>query len=225
MKEKFLDYPITNTLIALNILIFLYMSISTLSINFDTHYLYDMGAINGEAIFTQGEVWRILSGIFLHASLEHIFMNMLSLWMIGYMMEKEFRQSEYLSIYLISGISGALSSIYMQPFAIGVGASGAIFGIFGAFGGYVIANRNHISNVNAHIKQFLLILGLNIGLGFMIPNIDMSAHLGGLSIGFIGGLMIRNYFKIYLMGSLIFIGLAFLYSRSNHIDMLKIITF
>ncbi len=225
MKEKFLNYPITNTLILLNIFIYLYMVFEIKSLSFDTQYLYNMGAINGEAILNHAQIYRIITGIFLHAGVDHIAMNMLSLWMIGYLIEDAFGAKNYLIIYFISGIVGAISSIYIQPFAIGVGASGAIFGIFGAFGGYIIANRNEIYGATNHLKQFALIIALNLGLGLMIPNIDMSAHIGGLLIGFIGGIALRDYFKIYIIGSFIFIVCFYLYAKNNHLSMLEVVIF
>ena len=94
---------------------------------------------------------------------------------------------------MFSGFLGGLVSLYMHPASVGVGASGAIFGIFGALAGFYLAHRGQIEeHSKAFMKDFAIIMGINLVLGFSIEAVDVSAHMGGLVIGFIGGFIISK---------------------------------
>jgi rhomboid protease GluP len=81
----------------------------------------------------------------------------------------------------------------MHPASVGVGASGAIFGIFGALAGFFLAHRSKIeAHTKAFMKDFGIIIGINLVLGFSIESIDVSAHVGGLIVGAIGGYLISK---------------------------------
>jgi rhomboid protease GluP len=96
-------------------------------------------------------------------------------------------------IYLFSGLIGGLASLYMHPNSVGIGASGAIFGVFGALAGFFLAHRGKIAeHSKAFMKDFGIVLGINLVLGLSIPSIDVSAHLGGLLVGLIGGFVISK---------------------------------
>jgi len=144
--------------------------------------------------------------MFLHGSLLHITMNMLSLWFVGRVVESWFDKFSYLIIYFASGIIGGLVSIYFHPNTVAIGASGAIFGIFGAMVGFVLVNRNRLASFEEFLKQFGIILLLNLGIGVIFDSVDLSAHVGGLIIGLIGGYMCaksRNFKYIYLVISIV----------------------
>ena len=81
----------------------------------------------------------------------------------------------------------------MHPASVGVGASGAIFGIFGALAGFFLAHRNKIAaHSKAFMKDFSIIIGINLVIGFSIESVDVSAHIGGLVIGLIGGFVLSK---------------------------------
>ena len=84
-------------------------------------------------------------------------------------------------------------SLYMHPVSVGVGASGAIFGVFGALAGFFLAHREKIeSHSKAFMKNFAIIIVINLVIGFSIPSVDVSAHIGGLIVGFIGGFVLSK---------------------------------
>jgi rhomboid protease GluP len=146
--------------------------------------------------------------MFLHGGMTHILMNMVSLYIIGRGMELYFSKRAYIFIYLFSGLLGGMASLYMHPESVGIGASGAIFGVFGALGGFFLAHRDQIASHGKEImKDFAVILGLNLIMGLSIPSIDMSAHVGGLIVGFLGGFVIARYDA---KGLMIFTGLGLL---------------
>ncbi len=201
MRDILRRYRATTFLIAINLL--LYGVCALASEPFSTESLVDLGATYGWAIGVHGEWWRIITGIFLHAGLAHITLNMVSLYIVGTILETLMGWREYLSLYLASGIVGAAVSTAIHPDGVTVGASGAIFGIFGAIAGYALTHRQHLGNrFGRFLREFGGILLLNLILGFAIPGIDMSAHIGGLIVGFIGGMFSRHPHAVLLWSAL-----------------------
>jgi rhomboid protease GluP len=139
------------------------------------------------ALVAQGEVWRLITSVFLHSGIAHLGFNMLSLYFLGSFTEEAFGRSRFFALYLFSGVSGGLAYLYFGGFdQPAVGASGAIFGLLGGVLGYAY-RRGTFSWQNPLIRQLLILLALNLYLGFSIPNISNTAHLGGLAGGFVFG--------------------------------------
>lgn len=139
------------------------------------------------ALVAQGEWWRLISSVFLHSGIAHLGFNMLSLYFLGAFTEATFGRSRFFALYLLSGISGGLAYLYFGGFdQAAVGASGAIFGLLGGVLGYALRRRT-FSWQNPVIRQLLILLALNLYLGFSIPNISNTAHIGGLAGGFVFG--------------------------------------
>ena len=124
--------------------------------------------------------------MFLHAGFIHILLNMYSLYIVGPQVENFFGKWKYILIYLFSGISGGLLSIAFNGNTISVGASGAIFGLFGALIYFGYNYRGYIGTIIR--SQIVPIVIYNLLMGFFIPGIDVSGHVGGL----LGGLIISN---------------------------------
>ncbi len=128
-----------------------------------------------------GEYFRLVTSMFLHLNFMHIAFNMLALWQVGLVLENRLGKYKFAVIYFLSGISGGLLSVYMnEPMAFSVGASGAVFGLFGAF---VAINRR----LKLDAYGMLVMIAINLGIGFVIPNIDWHGHVGGLIAGFLLG--------------------------------------
>jgi len=142
------------------------------------------------ALVAQGEAWRLLSSVFLHSGAVHLGFNMISLYFLGSFVEVTFGKARFLALYLLSGLAGGLAYLYFGGFnAPAVGASGAIFGLLGGVLGYAL-RRGTFSWQNPLIRQLLILLALNLYIGFSIPNISNTAHLGGLAGGFAFGWLI-----------------------------------
>jgi membrane associated rhomboid family serine protease len=183
---------VTNILIALNVLVYLvlaFMSQSIVDISQDA--LINMG---GQVNFlvARGEFWRIFTATFLHASILHIGLNMLSLFFIGPAVELFYGKWRYLLIYLVSGIVGGIASYLMLPQdVLLVGASGSIAGVFGALGAFFIVNRRALgAAANAMLGQWLFWLLINVAFDFSQANIGWQAHLGGLVVGLVLGVVL-----------------------------------
>jgi rhomboid protease GluP len=206
-------------LIILNSLIFLSTTIS----NELTESIYQATALNGYYVVLKGELYRLFSSMFLHSDMMHIMMNMLSLFMVGSMVERLFSTGAYLGIYFMSGLVGAFVSIYMHPVGWAVGASGAIFGIFGALAGFAFVHRQRMqAEFMSFMRSFGLVLVINFVLGIAMPSIDMSAHIGGLFAGIVGGFFIAknvNNLWIYLaVSTLILVG-VYTYLPSVYVSL------
>lgn len=151
----------------------------------DTYKLVQFGA-NFSGLVRNGEIYRLVSYMFLHAGIMHILLNMYSLYIVGTKVEDFFGKWKYLLIYFVSGISGGLLSIGLSQDTISVGASGAIFGLFGALIYFGYSYRGYVGSMIR--SQIVPIVVYNLLIGFFIPGIDMWGHVGGL----IGGILTAN---------------------------------
>ncbi|RXI99455.1 rhomboid family intramembrane serine protease [Anaerobacillus alkaliphilus] len=143
--------------------------------------LVEFGAKYDPLIY-QGEWWRFFTAIFLHIGFLHLFMNSLALFYLGSAVERIYGTSRFIIIYLTAGLFGSISSFAFNS-QISAGASGAIFGCFGALLYFGVVHRKLFFRTIG--KNVIVILIINLGLGAMIPMIDNSAHVGGLIGGFL----------------------------------------
>lgn len=144
---------------------------------------------NASAFVLGGEPWRLATALFVHANLLHLALNMWALWSVGRLMERLYGRSRYLSIYLLAGLIAGLASIAWNPGTWSVGASGAIFGVFGAFVAYLVHPATHVPRaiMRAHWVPTLLFVAFNLVVGAVQQGVDNAAHVGGLLAGCILG--------------------------------------
>lgn len=133
----------------------------------------------------EGEVYRLVTAGFLHASLLHIGFNMLLLFFLGRLLEPALGTARFLVLYFASLLAGSLGALILEPNSIGIGASGAIFGLAGAT--FVIARGRGMEALASQIG-FLIII--NLVFSFSAANISIGAHIGGLIGGVICALAI-----------------------------------
>lgn len=184
--------PITMTIIALNLIAYVV-----------THYtgfmggeygMLEKGALSWYYIKENKEFYRLLTSMFMHGDWEHLFNNMIVLLFIGSNLESVTGKFRYLLLYLGSGILAGLTSISYNMWmeagnvsffntTISIGASGAIFGIVGAFLYIVIVNRGQVAGVSA--TQMVLFVVLSLYSGIVNSQIDQAAHVGGFVAGFV----------------------------------------
>jgi membrane associated rhomboid family serine protease len=157
--------------------------------------LVDLGAMvpltpsgDGGALgVAAGQYWRLASSMFLHAGIIHLLMNAYGLWLFGSIEEQEMGSARLLMVYLFSGIVAAAASYAFSPLTVvAVGASGAIYGLLGAFVTYNY-RRRHMRFFRARLQAVLPWIVLNLFLSFSIAFIDWRAHLAGLVAGGIAG--------------------------------------
>jgi membrane associated rhomboid family serine protease len=132
----------------------------------------------GETVgVADGEYWRLLTAAFLHGSVIHLALNMYALYLFGPPLEAAFGRARFLALYVVAALGGSAASYAVaSPGQPSLGASGAVFGLLGAF---FVVNRR----LRRDSSGLLVLLAINLAYGFIAPNIDWRAHLGGLVTG------------------------------------------
>ena len=178
-RDKYM--MLTNILIAVNLLVFLLSAwISKNIFDIDIYTLIIMGA-KVNSLIDKGQVWRLITCAFLHGGLIHIFFNMYALKILGPEIEYVYGKIKYLVIYLLSAIAASIFSYIFGPQSVSVGASGAIFGLFGAMLIFGIKHRKQMGK--AYMMNILQVIFVNVIIGISSSNIDNAAHFGGLIVG------------------------------------------
>ena len=144
------------------------------------------GFYRGKAVgVANGEWYRLITGGFLHAGLLHVAMNMFALWILGSQLERVMGAVRFSVVYMASLLTGSLGVMILSPHDVTVGASGAIFGLFGFALAYQLGHRINI--MQSGLGPVLLI---NLAFTFGVPGISIGGHLGGLAGGFLCGLVV-----------------------------------
>jgi len=142
-------------------------------------------------LVAEGELWRLYSVTLVHSGLLHLFFNMYALWLAGPLVERLYGRPLFAIFYVVLALAASLATYAFGPGPAAVGASGAIFGLFGVL---LAVSRTHNPVLDRQGRMFLGQIGglimINLVIGFLIPNIDNLAHLGGLAAGFWLGFLI-----------------------------------
>jgi rhomboid protease GluP len=181
----------TIVLIALNVLVFLIMVLQGVSVfNPTADSVVRWGADYGP-LTLHGQWWRMVVSTFLHFGLIHLLFNMLVLFNIGLFLESLAGLVPFVALYLVCGLGGSAASLAWHPSIVSAGASGAIFGLYGALLGFLVRHRGSIpaESLMSLRKGAFTFIGYNLLFGLR-PGVDMSAHLGGLATGFVLGLFL-----------------------------------
>ena len=141
---------------------------------------------NIDFLLATNEWYRLFSVSLVHAGLLHLGFNMYALMVLGNPLEAAFGKNKMLSIFFFSLLTGSLTSAYFaSPISYSVGASGAIFGLFGALA--IVGKR-----IGADTRSIYVIIGINFAIGFVLGGVDWKAHLGGLVGGVIAAQLTLN---------------------------------
>jgi membrane associated rhomboid family serine protease len=186
--------PATTALIAINLLIYIAMAVSSKSIDFSVQTLVNWGG-DYAPLTRNGEWWRLLTSTFVHGGLLHVALNMWCLLMLGPLAELAFGKLPYVAAYIATGLCASLTSTLYHPNSIGVGASGAIFGVAGFLITPIALKRLTVYSTgkSSTLKMLVQFAVLNLVIGAAIPVIDISAHVGGL----VSGLIIGLFFSLH----------------------------
>ena len=179
-------YKATPVIVYMNMLVYLSMVISGVHpLSPNAKDLYEWGGNFGPAV-SGGEWWRLATYMFLHGGAMHLIMNTFALLYVGMHLEPLLGKFRFGAAYLLTGICAALLSMYMHGNTVSVGASGAIFGMFGVF--LSILTTNHIQKTmrKTMLRSMLFFVVFNLMMGLQ-GNTDNAAHIGGLLSGFIIG--------------------------------------
>ena len=171
---------ITYIMIALCVLVYI--------INLFTNNLLMVLGANVGFFVKAGQLCRLVTFMFLHVDVIHLLCNMYALYVVGPRVEDFFGKKKFLLIYFISGISASLLSVGLNENVSSVGASGAIFGLFGALLYFGYAYRGYVGTMVR--SEILPVIIINLLISFMLPGIDVWGHIGGLIGGIIAAYMV-----------------------------------
>jgi rhomboid protease GluP len=175
---------LTRLLVAINVIAYIWEKLSGALAT--DNALLSHGALLGIDVM-HGEWWRIVTSAFLHGSEIHILFNMIALWQVGTFIEMIYGAPRMAFIYFFAMLGSGLGVTYFTPDEVTVGASGAIFGLFGALG---VAGLRMGERGRDIFKQTIGIVVINLIIGFTLPNISNAGHIGGLVFGTFAGLLL-----------------------------------
>lgn len=180
---------VTRALVVANAVIFALLALACMSpLLIPSELLIRVGG-NFAPLVQKDQPWRLLTALFLHGGLLHVGLNMLALHQAGQVVERLYGRLGFAVLYLVAGLLGNLASLWWKPGPVSVGASGAIFGVYGALLSYLLLQRGSVPNeIFREMRSGTLgFIGYSLFAGFSIPGIDNAAHLGGLLGGLVMG--------------------------------------
>ena len=172
---------LTGVLVAANLVLFVVSAATSRSVWRDLGGLGDImenGALWGPAVDVGGEWWRLFTSGFLHANILHVGFNVLLLGLLGAPLERRLGVVRFAVLYLAALLAGSLGALLASPRALTIGASGAVFGLMGA---HLMVSR--ATGRRARDSGVMGLLVLNLVTTFLIPNISIGGHIGGLAGG------------------------------------------
>ncbi|MGC9219826.1 MAG: rhomboid family intramembrane serine protease [Solirubrobacteraceae bacterium] len=178
-------------LIVINVIVFLWEVAggTTLSGSSVAGYAFQHGVLYGPRLADgYHQYWRLITYAFLHESIFHIGMNMFSLWFVGRVLEPAIGKGFYLAIYFSAALAGAFGALVFTPQVPSLGASGAIFGVFGAL--IMVARARRIPLWQSGLIPVLL---FNLIFTLMVPGVSIGGHVGGLLSGLASGWLVTEY--------------------------------
>lgn len=193
--DSLVVFKVTWSIIAINILIFIVMVFCGLGfISFKAQDLLIWGGNYGPKTVHADQWWRLISCTFLHGGLMHILFNMYGLLTVGIFLEPLLGRARYGIIYLVCGFVASFTSLMWHPLIISVGASGAIFGLYGMFLALLLMNVFPKDFKKAFLISSSVFIGYSLLLG-LTGGIDNAAHIGGLICGFVIGVYFSKELK------------------------------
>ena len=169
--------PVTAWLITANLAVYLATVVQARSVTGNNASpLFEATALYPPIVVVRDEWWRLLTSAFQHFGPMHALLNMYMLWLLGLAIERSIGHGRYLAMYLVSALGGSAAVMMFGQNALTAGASGAIFGLMGAYAMVAVSMK-------LEVKGIAILLVLNIGVSFVVPGISLAAHLGGLAAG------------------------------------------
>ena len=183
---------VTRALIGINIVVYLVTVATGGGINSNAGTIYTHGVLFGPSV-ANGDYWRLLTSAFMHYGPLHIGLNMFVLWIIGAPLEERMGRGRFLLLYIVAGLAGSAGALLASPCALTAGASGAIFGLFGAA---VILELQGVSLFGSWIYTVIII---NLVFGFSSSGISIGGHIGGLIGGALAMLALSRFGRTHAL--------------------------
>ena len=190
---------VTLLLIAINVAVYAVEAFSSgLHFDISSRVLVDMGAMYPPLIQSAGDLYRLITPMFLHLDLMHLAFNMVALYSVGALLEQVLGKANFIALYFIGGITGNvvsyLAGIYLEGgMAISAGASTSVFGLFVATALLGVLHREGRTFFAEYSKGMWGVIAANVAYSFLVPGISISGHLGGALGGAIAMFMLPEY--------------------------------
>lgn len=162
---------------------FLIINVVVFVVDVQSGFQLTILGLRDNAALASGDLWRLITPMFLHGSVLHISLNSWFLYVVGRQLERPLGTLRFAMVYVIAGVAGVLAGYAFSQYR-SLGASGALFGVMGALLIFIYRNQKILRNSRQSLMQVLQVIGINIVLGLLISNIDNWGHIGGL----IGGI-------------------------------------
>ncbi len=186
---------LTWAILGLNVVVWLAMTAAGGSDALRPAVLVQFGA-KVNALIALGEYWRLLTACFLHVGIMHLAFNSYALYVVGAEVEAFYGRTRFTLIYLLAGLFGSLASLALNP-GLSAGASGAIFGLIGTLAAFYWRQRAAFGpGAHRRLANMVLVVALNVFIGFTTPGIDNYAHLGGLVAGLLLGWQLAPRYEL-----------------------------
>ncbi|MEO8018271.1 MAG: rhomboid family intramembrane serine protease [Pseudomonadota bacterium] len=188
---------VTPAIIAINVAVFIAMLFAGADLMNPNAAIHIKFGSNFGPLTWTGQEWRLLTSAFLHFGLIHIALNMYALYQGGALVERLYGSTRFGVIYLLAAISGSVASGWWDPLRNSAGASGAIFGVYGALLAFLAIRREDIppSMLKSISSSALLFCLYSLVIGWAHPLIDNACHVGGLLAGFAAGMILARPFS------------------------------
>lgn len=173
--------PVTSSFLLIIVIYFAIITLGGGSTDIETLVKY--GAFFPPFISELNQYYRFITSIFIHIGFTHLFFNGYALYVFGTQIERLMGAKKYAVFFLLTGISGNIATFFFNYISVSAGASGSLFGLFGAFFYLIIHHKDMITKEGR--KSILSLLGINLVLTIVVPNISITAHLGGFVIGYL----------------------------------------
>ncbi|MCD8364572.1 MAG: rhomboid family intramembrane serine protease [Clostridiales bacterium] len=181
--------PVNIALALINVVVFVVLEI--LGDTSSAAFMLEHGAMYPPAVLYGGEWYRLLTSAFIHFGISHLVNNLILLVCLGSYLERAYGKVRFLILYLVCAVGSSLVSmghmIYTGDNAVSGGASGVVFGMIGALLFLVLKNRGRFEDLS--LRRFLLMMALSLYYGFSTTGVDNAAHVGGLIVGFLMGVI------------------------------------
>lgn len=194
---------VNGTLIVINILYFLYLEIAGSSLN--NGFMVEKGALYAPLVLEYGQYYRLLTSTFMHFGINHLLNNMLVLFVLGDNLERALGKVKYLIFYLLSGIGANIVSLIFYSgergyYIVSAGASGAVFGVVGGLVYAVAVNKGRLEDLSSN--QLIVLILFTLYHGFTNAGVNNAAHIGGLIVGVLLGIILYRKPKRRDLGSI-----------------------
>ncbi len=178
--QQYKKTPVTFILIGIIITYYLIISLNGGSKDIDT--LIKFGALLPLYVRVYHEYYRLLTAVFIHIGMMHLIFNGYALYFFGTQMERLMGSRKFLAFFLLVGVGANIATYFLNPNLVSAGASGSLFGLLGAFV-YLIQHHTEMITPQGR-KSIFQLLGLNLLITLLVPNISVVGHFGGFAIGY-----------------------------------------